>query len=149
MVANAALLLGLSESIKSRMPQITAIMPFELAHKNFYRAAKHGLNATLWWPNESLTRCEEQPLTDILALHLPSARKGLESTGISSAELDRYFNVIEERLDKRTSGAVWQQQMLKKLEETHTRHDALHVMLEQFIVHSQSNIPVAQWPISA
>jgi gamma-glutamyl:cysteine ligase YbdK (ATP-grasp superfamily) len=148
MVANAAMLLGIATAFKSEMPQLVRHMPFEQAHSNFYRTAKHGLDAKIWWPETESRGCVERSVTQVLDEHLHLMADGLAEIGISAGEICRYTQVIRQRLQKRTNGAVWQLQMLQQLKQDYSCHDALHLMLESFIKHSRSNTPVAQWPVS-
>jgi hypothetical protein len=50
MLANAAFLLGLTLALREDVEWMLPAFPFEHAHRNFYRAAQHGLDATLLWP---------------------------------------------------------------------------------------------------
>jgi len=148
MVSNAALLIGLAEGLRENINQLLPGLPFHLAEYNFYRAAQHGLNAKLVWPNCNQNGCEQQPLFQILENLLPLAHRGLANIGISSEERDRYLGVIEQRLSSGQTGAVWQQRTLTRLQEKHARHQSLHLMLEQLVANSHSNQPVGKWGIT-
>lgn len=78
---------------------------------------------------------------------LPIARAGLAAIGIGEAESALYLGVIEERLERRQTGAVWQQRKLAQLKQQMPAERALHELLESFMGHSSENLPVAQWPI--
>lgn len=147
MVANAALLIGLTEGARDRINQLLPGLPFHLAEYNFYRAAQHGLEAKLVWPSDRQSGCQERRLMDVLEELLPVAREGLRRIGISGAEIDHYLAVIEQRLDSGQTGAVWQAQTLTRLEREHSRHRALHLMLERLVGHGHSNRPVGEWPL--
>ena len=147
MAANAAFLIGLAEGVRADINHILPALPFGIAEYNFYRAAKHGLNARLVWPNHRKSGYEEQPVCAIVARLLPTALEGLISIGISPAEGARYLGVIERRLERRQTGATWQLAKLTSLQATMPMEAALHVMLEEFIRHSQGNLPVSEWPL--
>ena len=70
-----------------------------------------------------------------------------EAVGIDSAESARYLGVIEQRLAKRQTGASWQLARLAQLRQSLAKKLALHGMLEEFIEHSDANVPVAEWPL--
>jgi CBS-domain-containing membrane protein len=76
---------------------------------------------------------------------LPVARQGLDAIGIRSEESARYLGVIERRLKRRQTGAIWQQKRLARLKQTMPTDDALHQLLEVLIDHSVANLPVADW----
>ena len=78
---------------------------------------------------------------------VPVARAGLAAIGIDADESDYYLGIIEERLALRQSGAVWQQRKLAQLRETLSEQDALHALLEAFMEHAITNLPVARWSL--
>jgi len=147
MVANAALMIGLVEGIKPRINDLLPALPFHMAEYNFYRAAQHGLEATLVWPEPDQYGCEEQPVAALLERYLPLARAGLLSIGVEAAECDYYLRVVERRLAARRTGASWQMDVLHRLEAGSNRQEALHQMLETYIHHSSDNLPIADWPL--
>jgi len=147
MVANAAFLIGAAEGIRPELAQLLPAIPFRNAEYNFYRAAQSGLDAQLVWPEADQSGYREQAITDVIAGMLPVARSGLLAIGLQPAEIDRYLGVIEERLETRQSGAVWQQKKLKQLKRRMPAKRALHELLENFVGLSAQNLPVARWPV--
>ena len=147
MVANAAFLIGLAEGIRPRIHQLLSGIPFAIAEYNFYRAAQHGLDAKLVWPEFDQSGYGEQPVCAIIEKMLPLARQGLDRIGVAPAESERYLGVIQHRLERRQTGAIWQQKMLAGLGGNRSREAALHQLLEVFIKYSTDNQPVADWPL--
>ena len=147
MAANAAFLIGLAEGVRADINHVLPAIPFGIAEYNFYRAAKHGLDARLVWPGSRQSGYDEQPVSAIVASLLPTALEGLVSIGISSAEAERYLGVIERRLERRQTGATWQLAKLSALQNTMPMEAALHAMLEEFIILSRENLPVSEWPL--
>lgn len=147
MVANAAFLIGLAEGVRPNLADVLPAIPFRLAEYNFYRAARYGLDARLVWPVPEQSGYREQPVRDIIADSLAMASRGLESIGIATAEAESYMDVIRERLATGQSGAVWQKRKLAQLKQQMPQQEALHQLLENFMGHSEANLPVAQWPV--
>jgi gamma-glutamyl:cysteine ligase YbdK (ATP-grasp superfamily) len=147
MVANAAFLVGLAEGIRPRIDELLPAIPFSIAEYNFYRAAQHGLDARLVWPEFDQSGYREQPICSIIETLLPLAQQGLDAIGVSSAESRRYLGLIERRLQHRRTGAIWQQEVLAELKRSLSPQAALHELLEVFISHSMQNEPVAEWPV--
>lgn len=147
MVANAAFLIGLAEGVRPQLEQLLPALPFPKAEYNFYRAAQHGLDAKLLWPDLNQTGYREQGTADIIDAMLPVAGDGLAAIGVGAAESSRYLGVIEQRLRARRTGASWQLQRLEELKGKATLYEAHHAMLEEFMEHSAANIPVAEWPL--
>jgi gamma-glutamyl:cysteine ligase YbdK (ATP-grasp superfamily) len=147
MVANAALLIGLAEGVRADINNVLPAIPFGIAEYNFYRAAQHGLDAKLVWPDNHQSGYREQSVCSIIERLLPTARQGLDSIGIAPAETARYLGVIERRLERRQTGASWQLATLASLEQKMSKKAALHFLLEKFIERSMENLPVAEWQL--
>jgi len=147
MVANAAFLIGLAEGIRPQINELLPALPFNMAEYNFYRAAQSGLEARLLWPQLNQAGCAEQSVTSIIGELMPCAQQGLASLGIASEEAQRYLSVIETRLQRQQTGSVWQQKRLAQLKGKMPLDNALHHMLEDFMVNSESNVPVAEWTL--
>jgi hypothetical protein len=112
MVANAAFYYGLVRAIVDSDPAPWEQVPFALAERDLHRAARDGLAAQLSWqgidyPVDRLTR-------EVL---LPAAAAGLDAWGVDPDDRDRYLGVIEARVRCGRTGAVWQTEMVRHLEE--------------------------------
>ncbi|WP_372598631.1 glutamate--cysteine ligase [Amphritea sp.] len=145
MMANAALIIGLAEGLRSRIEEIIPALPFKTLEYNFYQAARFGMGAKLMWPSGPREQLTRLPVVDIVASLLPVARKGLLGAGIRPAEVDHYLGIISQRLQARTNGACWQLRQFERLSRSQTRRRALRCMLEHYIGHCGSNRPVAEW----
>lgn len=147
MVANAALLLGLVAALRDDITEWLSAMPFRYAEYNFYRAAQSGLDARLLWPHRKHHRLEETPVVTLLERLLPEVQRGLRALGVADADSHPYLGVIAERLQARASGARWQRQALRRLEEAGlSRSEACRRMFAAYRAASATNRPVARWP---
>jgi gamma-glutamyl:cysteine ligase YbdK (ATP-grasp superfamily) len=122
-------------------------LPFSRAEYNFYRAAQHGLDAKLLWPQRGRSDYRERDASEIIVSVLPLARAGLEAIGVAHDEARHYIEIIEQRLQRRQTGAIWQRNMLAQLRERMPLQEALHELLEVYMEHSEQNLPVAEWPL--
>ncbi|MEZ5567714.1 MAG: glutamate--cysteine ligase [Halioglobus sp.] len=147
MVANAAFLIGLAEGLKPQIENLLPAIPFTIAEYNFYRAAQHGLFARLVWPDTTQSGYREQPVGTLIERLLPVAAEGLAEIGIDAGESQYYLGIIRERLASRRSGAIWQRSRTAALRRGMPAEAAQHAMLEEFMAHSESNRPVAEWPL--
>ncbi len=145
MMANAALIIGLAEGLRSRIEEIIPALPFKTLEYNFYQAARLGMKAQLMWPSGPREQLTRLPVVDIVASLLPTARKGLLDAGIETAEVDHYLGIIRQRLQAKMNGASWQLRQFERLSATLTRRWALRRMLEHYIENSRENRPVAEW----
>jgi len=147
MMANAALMIGLAEGLRSHIKELITALPFRHATQNFYHAARRGIDADLAWPSTEQSGLKPEPVLTLLKRLLPVAAQGLKSIGVSQREEEYYLGIIEERIHARTSGARWQLQALGQLEGTLGRSRALRMMLESYSEQSDENMPVARWTL--
>lgn len=147
MVANGALLLGLSLGMAGQMDALLPAMPFYCARGNFLRAAKQGMDAVMMWPSDRAPSPQPVPVTELVPKLLPVARRGLVEAGVDAAEADEMLGIIEARVAARRTGASWQRRVLAKLEERMPKADALAALLERYREHAESGAPVHEWPL--
>lgn len=147
MVANGALLLGLTLGLAGEMDHLLPAMPFTHARGNFLRAAKQGMDAVMLWPTDKMPSPQPVPVVELVRQLLPVARKGLVGAGVEEPEADAMLALIEARLEARITGAGWQRRTLAWLEAQMPRADALAAMLERYLQHAASGRPVHEWPL--
>lgn len=145
MLANAALAVGLMEGLKPQVSELLTALPFQYAIHNFYRAAEHGLDARVVWPNLKASAPDDKEIRRVLENLLPVAEEGLARVGIAPDESRKYLGIIERRLERGVTGAVWQLRCYEKLREKFNDRMAFHAMLENYYAQSRENIPVADW----
>ena len=145
MVANAALAIGLAEGLRPQINHLISALPFQYANYNFYRAAQHGINSQIIWPDPSTSSLQETPVLQLLERLLPVAAEGLQNIGVDAADIQRYLSIIEQRLQKETSGACWQLQFIESSARGLSREQTCHQLLESYYLQSLANIPVAEW----
>jgi hypothetical protein len=145
MLANAALLVGLSLWLASQGPSWTYALSFERAEHGFYRAAQHGLAAELCWP-AGHGRLGTSRAAELVPELLPAARDGLVRAGVAAAEANRLLGVIAARVATGQTGAVWQRRTLDALEPRLGRERALAATLERYLDYGAGDQPVHAWP---
>jgi gamma-glutamyl:cysteine ligase YbdK (ATP-grasp superfamily) len=145
MVANAALLVGLTLGLRSELPWLLPALPFALAEYNFYRAAQHGLDATLLWPCEVAPSPQEVPVRDLLTRLLPIAARGLASIRVDAGESSRLLGIIAARLESGTTAAGWQRRALARRGNGSPTPDSLQRLQEDYLARAASGLPVHEW----
>ena len=144
MVANALFFYGLLRTLVESDQQLWRSVSFEAVAENFTTAARHGMNAPLYWPGTGWIRPDELALRKLL----PMAHEGLIRWGVGSAVCDRYLTVIEQRCVARRTGASWQVDTVEALQRRGLdRPEALHGMVERYVAASAANQPVHTWEI--
>ncbi|MGD1254417.1 hypothetical protein ACKUT9_09225 [Mycobacterium seoulense] len=143
MVANAAFYYGLVRVLADSDPPPWTQTSFAAAEQNLHRAARDGLAARLSW--HGADRPADQLIRDVL---LPAAAAGLDAWGVDASDRDRYLGVIEARARCGRTGAVWQTQTVRYLEEHGLqRISALREMTRRYAEHARSGAPVHEWPV--
>ncbi len=123
-IANAAFYYGLVRSLAEAQRPIWTQMSFATAAENLHAAARHGIEAQLYWPGLG-----EAPAAElILRRLLPLAREGLRRWGVSPADADR----LAAEGAHASRGA--------------DRREALRLMTQRYIDNMHTNQPVHTWP---
>jgi hypothetical protein len=118
-------------------------MSFNTAEENLHRAARDGIDATLYWPGVG-----EVPAAElILRKLLPLAHEGLDRWGVDPARRDRLLGIIERRCVTGRTGAAWQIATVDAIEESTAapRHEALRLMTRRYVENMRTNAPVHEW----
>lgn len=145
MAATSALSSGLIKGLQSQVAELVAGLPFRFAENNFYRAAKYGMGARLFWPDLKNGTLRELPVLDILKNLLPDAIEGLQALGIEDQEIQAQIDVIEGTIETRMNGAQWQLNMYEKLLSKTDQRSALAELVQLYEKQFKSGKPVHEW----
>jgi gamma-glutamyl:cysteine ligase YbdK (ATP-grasp superfamily) len=145
MLANAAFLLGLTLALREETAWMLPAFPFEYAHRNFYRAAQRGLDATLLWPTRDAPSPQAVPAAELVARLLPRAHAGLVKAGVDDAEAGRLLAVVAARAESGRTGARWQRRALARLERGAARDEALAALVARYRAEAATGRPVHEW----
>lgn len=132
MMANAALYLGLARSLAMAGDKGAGGLAFNDAKRNFYAAARFGLDAQLEWPGEGEIAADRLLLERLI----PDARKGLRDLGVAEAD---FLDIVEARVQTRQTGAAWQRKALE------ARSGDLYGLMAAYCERQRSGAPVHQW----
>jgi hypothetical protein len=143
-MANGAFYFGLVRVLAEAERPIWSQMSFSAAEENFHAGARHGIDASVYWPGLGYVPATELVLRRLL----PMAYEGLDRWGVDPAERDRFLKIIEERCLNGSNGSSWQVATLRRIEEETNldRGEALREVLRRYIPQMHSNVPVHQWP---
>ncbi|MFI6918445.1 glutamate--cysteine ligase [Nonomuraea spiralis] len=139
--ANAAFYYGLMRVLPLAERPIWSQMSFRTAEDNLAAAARHGLDARLYWPGLG-----EVPAAElILRRLLPMAREGLAEWGVNAPVADRLLGIVEGRCLTGRTGATWQVERVRA--QGGDRHEALRRMTLDYIERMHGNDPVHTWDV--
>ncbi len=142
-LANAAFYYGLVRTLAEHDRPLWSQMSFSAAEENFHVAARHGIEANLYWPGLG-----QVPATElVLRRLLPMARAGLDVWGVQADERDRLMGVIEQRCLTGQNGASWFARNFhdRLAEGDGERLAALRATLNDYRTHMHTNEPVHTW----
>jgi gamma-glutamyl:cysteine ligase YbdK (ATP-grasp superfamily) len=146
-MANAAFYYGLVRTLAEAQRPIWTQMSFGTAAENLHAAARHGLEAQVYWPGLG-----EAPAAElILRRLLPLARDGLSRWGVRQSDADRLLGIVEQRCLTGQTGAAWQVATVEAADRNGAggRREALRLMTQRYIEHMHTNEPVHMWPVGA
>jgi gamma-glutamyl:cysteine ligase YbdK (ATP-grasp superfamily) len=146
MVANAAFALGLTLALRDQIDWMLPAFPFEHAHRNFYRAAQHGLDATLLWPAREAPSPRPVRAAELVERLLPTAHEGLVASGVEAEEASRWLGIVAARAASGRTGARWQRGTHARLRRRLSREDALRALVGRYRAEAASGRPVHEWP---
>ncbi|GIH89541.1 glutamate--cysteine ligase [Planobispora siamensis] len=139
--ANAAFFYGLMRVLPYADRPVWTRMSFAAAEDNLNAAARHGLDARLYWPGLG-----EAPAPELVLRHLlPLAYEGLDLWGVDPEPRDRLLGIIERRCVTGRTGARWQTDTVEALDKG-DRYEALRRMTLLYMEHMHGNEPVHTWP---
>jgi len=136
MVANAALYVGLAHSIALSGANGTGGLPFADAVRNFYEAARHGLNAKLAWPRLGTIAAARLLLGELI----PKAREGLADLGVEGGG-GEFLDIVEARVRSGQTGACWQRKAFE------ASGGDIYKLMAAYCERQRSGAPVHQWDL--
>jgi CBS domain-containing protein len=143
-IANAAFFTGLMLALPQTYGDIARRMTFDEAKVNFFRAARHGLDAHFQWiDGQSWTAASL-----IMDQLLPLAREGLAGAGVASGDIYQYLGIIEERAESRQTGARWIMSSLAALESSASKDGTQRKLAAEMLANQKVGQPVHRWAIS-
>lgn len=142
-MANTAFYLGLLCGYEKEYGDITKLMDFKDAKSNFINASMHSMDTPFKWFNCKKYRCDELIREEML----PLAKQGLLDRGIDAADVNRYLEVIEGRVEKHQNGAIWMINGYNFVRDQGFKTDNANALLTSSMLHRQaSGQPVHLWP---
>ncbi len=140
-VANAAFWFGLVSGLAHEHPDVRRVMDFDDAKTNFLAAARLGLASQLTWFEGRSVPAHELICGELV----PMARAGLNASGIDHQDIERYLDVIEERVTTRQTGSQWQLDSFNAMKSEGTRAERLSAVVAATSERQRSGQPVHTW----
>ncbi|MGH9928161.1 MAG: CBS domain-containing protein [Pyrinomonadaceae bacterium] len=140
-IANSTFFAGLMLALPQEYGDISKRMVFDDAKSNFFRAARHGLDAQFHWIDGQV-----YPAAALVLDHLlPLARQGLEGAKVGAADVDRYLGIVEARVRSRQTGARWILKSLTAMEDAGPKDIGLRQLTATMLACQKEGQPVHTW----
>ena len=146
MVANAAFLIGLTLALAPRIEALLPGLPFGQVRRNFYQAARHGLDAELLWPPRRGRAAVPRRVPSLVEELLPQARDGLVGAGVDAEEAASWLAPVARRVARGRTGARWLRAVYDARRAREAESEALRGVVEDYLGASDGGTPVADWP---
>src|SRR2546429_2517580 len=144
-IANATFFAGLMLAVPEEYGDVAKRMSFDDAKSNFFRAARHGLDAQFNWIDG-----QSYPSSLLILEHLlPLARRGLLDAKVDSADVDKYLSVISERVESRQTGARWILKSFAAMKEATPKEARQRALTAAMLACQKTEEPLHRWPIIA
>ena len=143
-VANAAFWIGLMKGVAEEIGDPRGKMEFDDCKNNLLAAARLGLDAQLTWIDG-----RTYPTHDlILAVLIPIARRGLQLAKVDAEDIDRYMEVIRERILRERTGSRWMLMSASKMRPEATVKETLSALVSCSIKNQETGAPLHEWPLA-
>ncbi|HKY44324.1 MAG TPA: CBS domain-containing protein [Pyrinomonadaceae bacterium] len=142
-IANAAFFTGLMAALPQAYGEIRQRMTFDDAKMNFFRAARHGLDAQFQWIDGESHGAPSLILDQLL----PLAREGLRAANVASEDIDKYLGIIEERTRSHQTGARWIMKSLAVMDSSLSRDTVGRKLTSAMLASQKKGQPIHRWPI--
>jgi CBS domain-containing protein len=142
-IANAAFFTGLMVALPHAYGQIAKRMAFDDAKLNFFRAARHGLDAHFQWIDGQSYSAASLILDQLL----PVAREGLTSSRVAGADVDKYLGIIEDRARSKQTGTRWVIKSLSAIGDSALKETCQRRLTSEILTNQKEGNPIHSWPI--
>jgi CBS domain-containing protein len=142
-IANAAFFTGLMLALPQEYGDIAARMAFDDAKLNFFRAARHGLDAQFQWLGAESRSASSLILYELL----PLARAGLRSAEVDDEDIEKYLGIIEERTRSAQTGARWIIKSLGTMPDNMSKDVRQRKLTSTMLDLQKQGTPVHEWPL--
>ncbi|MDX6445639.1 MAG: hypothetical protein QOH71_2713 [Blastocatellia bacterium] len=142
-IANAAFFAGLMLSLPQEYGDIAKRMNFDDAKSNFFRAARHGLDAQFNWIDGKSHTASSLVLDHLL----PLARQGLANASVDRSDVDTYLGIIEERVRSRQTGARWILKSIEGMQDVAPKDISQRRLTAAMLAYQKQGNPVHRWPL--
>ncbi len=140
-VANSAFWIGIMAGAALQTDDIRKKISHSDIRDNFAKSSRYGIDSKFTWYKDKKISAVDLVRKELI----PMARAGLKAHKVSTADIDKYLGIIDERAKSHTNGARWQLRAFTKLKEETTSDEAITCLTAAIIKNQKQEIPVHKW----
>ena len=144
-MSSAALWLGLMKGFQAEYGNPAALLPFEEAGHNFLAAARTGITSKFNWMGSKQIGVSELVQKELI----PLAREGLKKMDIRPEDINRYMDLVEERVTTNRTGSQWMLNSYSSLQrERKGQEEILRTITAAMINNQKTDKPIHEWELA-
>ncbi len=143
-LGNTAFWLGLMNGFDDIYPDITKVMNFSDAKNNFFVAAQIGLRANFHWIHGKAISAAKLIKKELL----PIAKSGLEKAKVNKEDIQKYLEIIETRVEEKTTGTSWMLNSFSNLEDKANKEEIITTITASIVNNQKKKLPIYKWKVA-
>lgn len=143
-ISNAAFYFGLMNGMSQKYSDIANCMRFTDARNNFLQTCRIGLSAEYIWLDGNSIGARDLIEKELL----PVSEAGLKAADIDPADIQRYLNVIESRVNYGQTGASWAIQSITEMDEEIHQDEKVRCIVAEMVKQQEDDCPIHTWPLA-
>jgi CBS domain-containing protein len=143
-IANAVFFTGLMLALPEEYGDISTRMKFDDAKSNFFRAARHGLEAQFEWVDGRSFSASSLILDQLI----PLARKGLTEAQVDPKDINKYLGIIDARARNRQTGARWISKTTAAMSNSSSKDHRTGRLTAAMLTNQKNGKPIHTWPVN-
>ena len=144
-MANTAFWLGCMHGMPDKYKGIWKKVDFDLAKTNFHQSAKLGMGTMYRWIDGNIYSAQDLLLKELI----PIAEDGLKKAKINKKDINRYLDVIRDRVESGMSGSQWALDSFAQLKKKGTVAEAMVAITAATAKRQKKNTPVHKWKLAS
>ncbi|MDX1627318.1 MAG: CBS domain-containing protein, partial [Fulvivirga sp.] len=141
-VANTAFWTGLMHGMPDTYADLPNRMAFEDAKINTLKAARYGLTSQFRWIEGKKIKAAKLIEKELL----PIAEKGLAKAKVHHGDVEKYLQIIRDRVQSEQTGSQWMLDTWRELEMLETGEAKARSLTALIKKYQSDQKPVHQWP---
>lgn len=141
MVANGAFWTGLVAAMPQKYRNLQEQLPFDDAKTNLFNAARDGLDSSFRWVDGCTYTAQELILEELI----PIAREGLLQSDTDPEDVNRYLDIVTQRVDSGQTGARWMLDSYTQLLDKGKADESRVALTAGMVARQEKGSPVHQW----